>query len=231
MLRHSAGGRILPEHSTLLASGIEPGARLALDSYVLDGSVATLVQNSPPTAGLDPALHSSATLADADSFAPLNVRNTSGNLPPLAEKRRKWPRRAFLLFGAAVLGIGGTSLGYAAYRTYYPAGILQTNGANTTTNASQVGAQQPAKTTVKTLFPTTAQAGFVFMNHKQMVRSVSWSPDGTLLASGADDAHVFIWNPNGTVQHAIPHPGSVQALAWAPDSQRLVTGSQNRVSF
>ncbi len=229
MLRHSSGGRILPEHSTLLASGVEPGARLALDSYVLDGSVATLLQNAPVAPSFDPALHASATLADADGFAPLSVRNTTGNLPPLMEKRRKWPRRAFLTFGLAALGIGGSALSYAAYRSY-KSGAPQITGTNTT-HVSQVHTPQPAKTAVKPLFPTTAQAVFTFTNHKQVVRSASWSPDGTLLASGADDAHVFIWNPHGTVQHDIPHPGSVQALAWAPDSQRIVTGALNQVSF
>ncbi len=233
MLRHSAGGRILPENSTLLASGVGPGARLALDSYVLDGSVATLVQNSPPTAGLDPGLHSSATLADADSFAPLNVRNTTGNLPSLAEKRRKWPRRAFLLFGAAVLGAGATSVSYAAYRTYFSGATPQktTTTTTTTTNVPKVVATQPAKTPPKPLVPTTVQAGFVFTNHKQTVRSLSWSPDGNFLASGADDTHVFIWSPNGTVQHDIPHQASIAALAWSSDAQRLVTGSQNHVTF
>ncbi len=231
MLRHSSGGRILPEHSTLLASGVEPGARLALDSYVLDGSVATLVQHAPVATPLDPMLHSSTTLSDADSFAPLNVKNTTGNLHPLAEKPRKWPRRAFLLVGAAVVGVGGTGLAYAAYRTYF-GGTSQTTPTNTNiTNVPQAGAPQPPKTTVKTLFPTMAQTVFTFTGHKQVVRSASWSPDANLLATGADDAHVFIWSPNGTVQHDIPHPGSVQALAWAPDNQRIVTGALNQVSF
>lgn len=232
MLRHSSGGRILPEHSTLLASGVEPGTRLALDSYVLDGTVATLVQNSPVAP--DPAMHSSVTLADADSLAPLNVRNTTGNLPPLKKKQRKLPRRAFLLTGAAILGVGGSSLGYAAYRAY-KGGVLNTNATKMTKIVSQVAAPHPTKTTAKArpkaAFPTMAQAIFTFTNHQQIVRSVNWSPDGTQLASGSDDAHVFIWSPNGTVQHDIPHPGAVQTLAWAPDGQRIVTGSQNHVSF
>ena len=230
MLRHSAGGRILPEHSTLLASGVEPGARLSLDSYVLDGTVATLVQNAPNMASPDPVLHSSATLADADSFAPLNVRNTTGNLPPLEEKPRKWRRRAFLLVGAAVLGVGGSGLGYAAYRGYL-GGVLHTNSAQTNTVQQVVQSQTKPTAKPKPAFPTMAQAVFTFTQHKQIVRSVAWSADGTLLASGADDAHVFIWNPNGIVQHDIPHPASVQSLAWSPDQQRLVTGSQNQVAF
>lgn len=233
MLRHSAGGRILPEHSTLLASGVEPGARLALDSYVLDGSVATLVQqNLPNAASPDPALHSSATLADADSFAPLNIRNTTGDLPHIDEKKRKWPRRAFLLFGAAALGAGGAGVAYAAYRGYNIADLLHTNTAKTNPVPQQaVPPQTKATTRPKATIPTMAQAVFTFTQHKQIVRSVAWSADGTLLASGADDAHAFIWSPNGTVQHDILHPASVQSVAWSPDNQRLVTGAQNQVAF
>ncbi len=59
MLRQASGGRILPENTTLVASGIEPGTRLALDSYVIDGSVATLLSNVPQQ-----SLHSSRTIAD-----------------------------------------------------------------------------------------------------------------------------------------------------------------------
>jgi Tol biopolymer transport system component len=232
MLRHSAGGRILPEHSTLLASGVESGARLALDSYVLDGTVATLVQqNLPNVASPDPVLHSSATLADADSFAPLNVRNTTGNLPHIEEKSRKWPRRAFLLFGTAVLGAGGAGVAYAAYRGYTISDLLHTNNAKTNPVPQAVPPQTKPTTPPKPAIPTKAQAVFTFTQHKQIVRSVVWSADGTLLASGADDAHVFIWSPNGTVQHDIPHPASVQSLAWSLDRQRLVTGSQNQVAF
>src|ERR1019366_2774430 len=147
--------------------------------------------------------------------------------------RRKWPRRAFLLFGAAVLGAGATSVSYAAYRTYFSGATPQktTTTTTTTTNVPKVVATQPAKTPPKPLVPTTVQAGFVFTNHKQTVRSLSWSPDGNFLASGADDTHVFIWSPNGTVQHDIPHQASIAALAWSSDAQRLVTGSQNHVTF
>ncbi len=169
----------------------------------------------------DPALHSSATLADADSFAPLNVRNTTGNLPPLEEKPRKWRRRAFLLVGAAVLGVGGSGLGYAAYRAYIGK-PLNTNSAKKTLCLRLCSsAARPRQPNRSLLFLRWRR---LFLPSPIINR---WSvlspglPDGTLLASGSDDAHVFIWNPNGTVQHDIPHPGSVQSLAWSPDQQRL----------
>src|SRR5436190_10990065 len=38
VLCEAIGGRILPEDTTLQAFGVKPGTRLALDSYVIDGS-------------------------------------------------------------------------------------------------------------------------------------------------------------------------------------------------
>src|SRR5439155_2392258 len=46
VLCEAVEGRILPEQSTLLAAGIKPGTRLALDSYVIDGSVAAVMGNA-----------------------------------------------------------------------------------------------------------------------------------------------------------------------------------------
>ena len=242
MLRHASGGRILPENTTLIASGVEPGARLALDSYVLDGSAAMLVQNGRVQP--DPVLHSSVTIADAGGFAPLNVapfstvpvnaapfysKNTSGSLSPLKKKKRRWSRRAFMLLGGAVLGVGGTGLGYAAYHAYTTGALHGITTGQTTIAPQPATKANPAPTKVP--FPTTAQAVFTFNNHQQTVRSVGWSSDGTMLASGSDDTHVFIWTPTGQVMHDLPHPGAVLALAWSPDAQRLVTGALNQVAF
>ena len=232
MLRHASGGRILPENSTLLASGVEPGTRLALDSYVLDGSVASPAQSEPVPVSPDPVLHSSVTIADVDVFGPLNVKNMSASLPQVEKKKRKWPRRAFLMFGGAILGVGGAGLGYAASHGY-TIGAFNLNGlnANKVNVASPATAPRPSPAPTKAPFPTKAQTIFTFNNHQQVVRAIDWSPDGTMLASGADDAHVFIWSPTGTVQHDLHQPAAVMALAWAADGQRLVTGALNQVAF
>lgn len=59
-----------------------------------------------------------------------------------------------------------------------------------------------------------------FSGHQQTVRTVAWSPDGTTIASGADDAMLLLWTPDGQVQQQIPHPEEVTAVAWSPPGQR-----------
>src|SRR5579872_4084268 len=45
VLRYTPTGPVLPEDKSLAAAGVHSGTKLALDSYVLDGSVATLMQS------------------------------------------------------------------------------------------------------------------------------------------------------------------------------------------
>ncbi len=222
MLRHTSNGRVLAEQSTLLTSGVRQGERLALDSYVINGSVSTLMHNMQSTSTQDILFHSSTT-ADDEAALP-TVARTSGLLEP---KREKHPmtRRTFLLLSGVALGAGTVGLGYAAFHSLDKSAL---NVANT------AGSQQPRpkvrKTTVP-MIPTTATQGIIFTGHQQVVRSLAWSPDGMTLASGADDAQLLLWGIDGAVQHTIAHPASIHALAWSPDSQRLVTGANNQILF
>lgn len=231
LLRPASSGSIFPENTTLLASGVGPGARLALDAYVLDHArgmasplPAAQSYSSSPTVA-DPMFHSSATLADLDQFLALEPKHTSGYIPAI-KKKRSWTRRAFLLTGGLALAIGGTGLGYAAYHSYL----------NGTLKVPTMRNPHPAPTqtkavTQKQMLPTMAKPALTFTRHQAIVRTVAWSPDGTMLASGADDTQLFIWGVDGVVHHTVQHPASVHVLAWSPDGQRLVTGSATQVLF
>ena len=222
MLRHTSNGRVLSEQATLLASGVTQGERLVLDSYVIDGSVATLMHTTQDAATPDILFHSAIT-SDDKTALPV-VGRTSGLLEPKREKHIV-TRRAFLLLGGAALGVGTVGLGYAAFHTL---------NKNTSNVAHMTTVQQPKpkyQQTSISMIPTMLKQELVFTGHQQIVRSVAWSPDGMRLASGADDAQLLLWNADGTVQHTIAHPASIHALAWSPDSQRLVTGSNNQILF
>jgi WD40 repeat protein len=79
--------------------------------------------------------------------------------------------------------------------------------------------------------PTNATSVLVFSQHQQPVRSVTWSPDGKMLASGASDAQVLIWDLNGTVLAHKRQAGVVRSVVWSPDGQQLAVGAANQVQF
>jgi len=80
---------------------------------------------------------------------------------------------------------------------------------------------------------TLPQASLVtfFTAHQQTVRAVSWSPDGSRLASGGDDARALVWTPAGQLVRSIPHSSPVGGLAWSRGSDRLVSAAGNIVTF
>jgi WD40 repeat protein len=81
--------------------------------------------------------------------------------------------------------------------------------------------------------PATAmlQQSLLFSGHQQTVRAIAWSPDGTSVASGADDASLLLWSPDGQVYQRVLHPASVTVLAWSPTGQKLASGSGQSIRF
>lgn len=225
MLRQAAGGHIIAENTSLISSGIGPGARLALDSYVLDGSATVRVQIRSQGGPImfDPEMHSSTTIADSDQFSTIRREQTSSGILPVAKNEQKWKRRTLLALGGVVLGAGGTSLGYTVSHAIWSS-LFKTVARQPTSITNMAGPTQPITFTM-------AKPQVIFIRHQKLVRSVAWSPDGTMLASGADDAHLFIWEANGTARQDIRHPTAVRAIAWASDGQRIVTAAGSQVAF
>ena len=57
-------------------------------------------------------------------------------------------------------------------------------------------------------------------------KSISFSPDGTLLASGGEDNVVKIWNvATGQNLHILTHKSKVNSVAFSPDGKTLASGS------
>ena len=59
---------------------------------------------------------------------------------------------------------------------------------------------------------------------------LSWSPDGTLLATAHQDGFVRLWNPNSgqLVREINAHAGWVRGIAWSPDGRMLASSGEDK---
>jgi hypothetical protein len=69
-------------------------------------------------------------------------------------------------------------------------------------------------------------AGQVLRGHAELVEAVAFAPDGTLLASGADDNTARLWRPDGQgVAILTGHSADINGVAWSPDGTFVSTAS------
>ncbi|TDC59364.1 WD40 repeat domain-containing protein [Micromonospora sp. KC207] len=70
----------------------------------------------------------------------------------------------------------------------------------------------------------------VLAGHTDTVRSIAWSPDGRLIATGSRDRSARVWDPDSgrTIAEFTGHDAMVEAIAWAPDSHRVASGARDR---
>jgi hypothetical protein len=65
--------------------------------------------------------------------------------------------------------------------------------------------------------------------HTGPLSSVSWSPDGTRLATGSGDGTAKVWDAAGGREKLIlrGYTGGVRSVSWSQDGTRLATGSDD----
>jgi WD40 repeat protein len=76
--------------------------------------------------------------------------------------------------------------------------------------------------------PTVKPIGKPWSGHSDWVRSVVFSPDGNLLASGSDDRTIILWNVKTGKPLRPPltgHTDFVHSVAFSPDGKTLASGS------
>lgn len=75
-----------------------------------------------------------------------------------------------------------------------------------------------------------AEPYLILRGHVAGVRSVSFSPDGKLLASGADDKTVKIWDAaTGTILRSLRgHGNSVTSVFFSPDSKFVISSGKDK---
>jgi hypothetical protein len=72
--------------------------------------------------------------------------------------------------------------------------------------------------------------GLQLMGHDGPVRSVNFSPNGALVASGGDDNSIHLWDTStGEVAQVLRgHGNAVRSVAFSPDGQFVLSGGQEK---
>lgn len=67
--------------------------------------------------------------------------------------------------------------------------------------------------------------------HGDRVNSVSYSPNGQLLASASDDKTVMIWRRDGTLLHTLKHTDYVRCVRFSRDGQFLASAADRTITL
>ena len=64
--------------------------------------------------------------------------------------------------------------------------------------------------------------------HTRTIRSISYNPNGRLLASGSFDATTAIWEQNECLATLEGHENEVKSVSWSPSGDLLATCSRDK---
>ncbi len=135
-------------------------------------------------------------------------------LAPRREKNSTITRRAFTLGLVGLAAAGGAGGWY----------VLSKRLAKAVPPGITPGDVPPA--TLTTIDNTNV---LIYSGHLASVNSLTWSPDGRLIASASDDTFVQIFDASSGRRRLIysGHTEEVAAVSWAPNGKFIVSGSQD----
>lgn len=70
-----------------------------------------------------------------------------------------------------------------------------------------------------------------FRGHSDTVRSIGWSPDGTLLASVGDDGRLLLWDADAQQVLSEQSLLAPRQVLWSPDSTQIATVASGQVAL
>ena len=66
--------------------------------------------------------------------------------------------------------------------------------------------------------------------HSGVIRSIKFSPDGNILASGSGDSSIILWdcNMNNKIHTMNNHSGYVYSVAFSPDDKIVASAGADK---
>jgi WD40 repeat protein len=151
-----------------------------------------------------------AARARLPHLAPLPAANVPLTVPHVGLPRRRLLLTA-LKVGGSVVGVGAGMVGLCEL-------------------ALHVG-QRPIMgvTALPPPSPRTVKKQLIYRNHRGAITALSWSPDGTMVASGSADGTVQVWrSADGVLLYTLSgYIDPVTAVAWASDRRNVIASAGN----
>jgi serine/threonine protein kinase len=157
-----------------------------------------------------------------DQTIPVHVPVTATRAATKPEKTlKRLPSRRSVLLGLTALAttaVAGTGVSWLAHLS----------------SITHARPKVPSPTPTSIPTPTPVPAGTLlrsYYGHFGYVYTVSWSPDGTNIASGSEDHTVHLWKAStGTdILFTYSHQDAVHAVAWSPDGTLIASASSDRM--
>jgi len=196
-----ASAAILPSQSPLPTNVVTP------PSYSLEPTNTV----TPPNQSSQPAIAGTSSHTAAEE-PPL----TKESVPPdgLQPARRGLSRRTVVVGLAGITGLAVVGGGIAWVAN---------------SQRPQVSPPGPQPTATQTPPATLKNPIYTYHGHSATVKAVSWSPNGTRIASGSEDWTVQVWDAtSGGNVVALRNTGNTMlAVAWSLDGKRIAAGERD----
>jgi eukaryotic-like serine/threonine-protein kinase len=136
------------------------------------------------------------------------------------------PRSIRNLVGATVLVVAASIAAWLIYQSWSGNGQgTQSGGPNAATGGPNAATGGPNAATAGPAKPVVVKKNLKLMRHSRSVRTLAFSPDGKVLASGGLEGNIFLWDtktwqPRGPLKG---HPGDITCFSFTADSTRLAS--------